>query len=64
MGMQTVLYLVKKKKKVDVFVSMTAGELSRGPAVHPDLCDINPVLPTNLQSLGLPGGTQYGAQVR
>ena len=42
---------------------MTAGELSRRAAVHPELFNINPVLSTNLQSLGLPGRTQHGAQV-
>lgn len=51
-------------EKVDAFVSMTAGQLSRGGAEHPDHCNLNPILSTNLQSLGLPGGTQYGAQVK
>lgn len=49
--------------KYYVVGAMTAGELSGGAAVHPDHCDVNPVLSTNLQSLGLPGGAQYGAQV-
>lgn len=49
--------------KVGVFVSLTAGELSGGGEVHPDHCDVNPVLSTDLQSLGLPGRTELGAQV-
>lgn len=41
----------------------TAGELPGGAAVHPDHGHLAPVLPPNLQSSGLPGGTQHGPQV-
>lgn len=41
----------------------TAGELSRAGEVHPDHGDVDAVLSTNLQRLGVPGGTQLGAPV-
>lgn len=55
--MKTILSLI-------AFVLLIVGEVSCGAAVHPDQCNINPILSANLQSFGVPGGTQHGAQVK
>lgn len=46
-----------------VSVYLQAGKLPCGAAVHPHRSKVNTVLSTNLQSLGLPRGTQHGTQV-
>lgn len=42
---------------------LTAGELPGGAAARHDHGNVAPVLPPDLQSPGLPGGTQHGSQV-